>query len=271
MEDIHTFVVLAYKESEFLEECIKSVCNQSLKTKVLIATSTPNEYINNLAKKYNLKVLINEGEKGIGNDFNFAIKCADTELVTIAHQDDIYDYNYAKEIIENYQKYNKSLILFTDYYEIRNFEKVYKNTNLNIKRILLRPLLNKNKSNKTKNKRKVLKYGNSICCPAVTFSKKNIKKGIIDKLFKCNFVCNVDWYTWELLSKEEGNFIYIDKPLMGHRISEESTTSKIISENIRTKEDLIMYKKFWPTFIAKIFNSFYVKSEKSNNLNNENN
>lgn len=47
----HTFVVLAYKESEYLEECIKSVLNQSVKTKVVIATSTPNEYITMLAKK----------------------------------------------------------------------------------------------------------------------------------------------------------------------------------------------------------------------------
>ncbi len=47
---IHTFVVLAYKESEYLEECIKSVLNQSLKTNVVIATSTPNDYIKNLLK-----------------------------------------------------------------------------------------------------------------------------------------------------------------------------------------------------------------------------
>ena len=51
---------------------------------------------------------------------------------------------------------------------------------------------------------------------------------------------------------------------MGHRIHEESTTTEIISERIRTKEDLIMYKKFWPDFIANILNKLYVKSEASN-------
>ena len=50
MRSIHTFVVLAYKESSFLEECIKSVLNQELKTEVVIATSTPNSYIDDLAK-----------------------------------------------------------------------------------------------------------------------------------------------------------------------------------------------------------------------------
>ena len=66
----HTFVVLAYKESEYLEECIKSVLNQKYKSKVLIATSTPNKFINNIAKKYSLDVIENNGAKGIGNDFD---------------------------------------------------------------------------------------------------------------------------------------------------------------------------------------------------------
>ena len=139
MEKInHTFVVLAYKESEFLETCIKSVLNQKYKSNVIIATSTPNEYISNLADKYNLKIYVNNGEKGIGYDFDFAIKQGQTDLVTVAHQDDIYDYEYSYEIINKYQKYQDSIILFTDYYEIKNNNKVYKNRNLTIKRILLK-------------------------------------------------------------------------------------------------------------------------------------
>ena len=50
---IHTFVVLAYKESQYLENCIKSVINQKYKSEVVIATSTPNKFIESLAKKYN--------------------------------------------------------------------------------------------------------------------------------------------------------------------------------------------------------------------------
>ena len=115
----HTFVVLAYKESKFLEECIKSVRNQSVKGNVIIATSTPNDYINKLAKKYKLKIKVNEGKKGIGYDFDFAVNAADTELVTVAHQDDIYDYDYAKEVISAYKNQKKSIIIFPDYYEIR--------------------------------------------------------------------------------------------------------------------------------------------------------
>ena len=45
----HTFVICAYKESEYLEECIKSVKNQSVRSKVIIATSTDNLFIRELA------------------------------------------------------------------------------------------------------------------------------------------------------------------------------------------------------------------------------
>ena len=78
--------------------------------------------------------------------------------------------------------------------------------------------------------------------------------------------CNIDWYAWEKLSKEDGSFIYIPKYLMGHRISEETTTTEIIRAGIRTKEDYIMFKKFWPNIIAKILTRIYKGSEKNNNV-----
>ena len=134
----HTFVVLAYKESEFLEECIKSVLNQKHKSDVVIATSTPNDYINKMAKKYKLKIYKNpKPGRGIGYDFDFASNCVKSDIITIAHQDDIYDYEYSYEVVDTYKKYSDSSIIFTDYYEIRNNKKEYKNKNLTIKRFLL--------------------------------------------------------------------------------------------------------------------------------------
>ena len=260
--NVHTFVVLAYKESSYLEDCINSVLNQSLKTNVIIATSTPNDYIKEIAKKYNLKIKINDGKKGIGYDFDFAIHSADTELVTIAHQDDIYDYDYAKNVVDAYNEQKESIIIFTDYYEIRNKEKVFKNLNLSIKRILLRPLKNHKKANKLSRKRSVLKYGNAICCPSVTFVKNNI----YNEVFSCDLNCNVDWYAWEKLSKLDGYFYFIDKIIMGHRISNETTTTEIIKDNKRTTEDYKMFCKFWPKWFAKIITKVYSKSENSNKL-----
>lgn len=264
METKHTFVVLAYKESKYLEESIKSVLNQKYPSKVVIATSTPNEYIYSLANKYSLTVISNpEPGKGIGYDFDFAISCGKTELVTVAHQDDIYDFDYSFKTIQAYENNRQSLIVFSDYYEVRNKEKVYSNLNLKIKRFLLLPMKCKRLSSSVFGKRLVLRFGNSICCPAVTFVPKNIKD---NDIFKCDFVCDVDWYAWEKLSKKNGKFTFINKCLMGHRVHQESTTTEIIQNRIRTKEDKIMFDKFWPAWISILLNKFYMKAEDSNKV-----
>ena len=50
----HTFAVCAYQESPYLEECIKSLKKQTIKSNILIATSTPNDYIKGIADKYTI-------------------------------------------------------------------------------------------------------------------------------------------------------------------------------------------------------------------------
>ena len=107
-----------------------------------------------------------------------------------------------------------------------------------------------------------MRFGNSICCPAVTFVKDNCPS----EIFKSDYKCNVDWFAWEKLSKLKGNFIYNRNRLMGHRISLESTTTDIINNGKRTQEDFEILCKFWPKCIAKMINKFYKNSEKSNSI-----
>ena len=261
--NLHTFVVLAYQESPHLENCLKSVTSQKYPSQVLIATTTPNTYIKNLANKYGLTI-ITGSHTNIGGDFDFAVHTGDTPLVTVAHQDDIYELNYSQEVINAYQKHPNSSIIFTDYYEIRGKKRVYSNSLLKIKRLLLTPIRLKPSLKSNHSKRLILRFGNSICCPAVTFVKKNCPKDI----FKSHFKCNCDWHAWEKLSSKKGAFTFISKPLMGHRISTESTTTDIINQGIRTKEDYEIFKRFWPTPIAKLLTKLYQKSEKSNQLKN---
>ena len=49
----HTFVVCVYKESRYLEECIESLLAQTVKSKIVMVTSTPNNFVNKIAEKYN--------------------------------------------------------------------------------------------------------------------------------------------------------------------------------------------------------------------------
>lgn len=257
---IHTFVVLAYKDSPYLKSCIQSVINQSYPSQVIIATSTPNAFIRTMAERYHLPVIVNEKAKHtIGDDFDFARTCVDSELVTIAHQDDIYAKDYAKNIVDAYKKNPDAIILFSNYFEIRNNQRVYDNTNLRIKKKLLSCL----KVSSAHCKRWSISLGNSICCPAVTYHNNRIS---YKKIFDSDFKSNVDWFAWEKLSRLTGRFIFVDKPLMGHRVHEESTTTQIIENNTRTNEDLDMLKKFWPSILAKMINDIYINAEKSNRI-----
>ena len=136
----HTFAICAYKESPYLEECILSLKNQTIKSKIIMATSTPNEWINDLADKYQIPLYINKGEGGIAQDWNFAYRQTDTGLVTIAHQDDIYEPTYLNDVMNCAKNARRPVLIFTDYGEMRNGNKVRKSTLLTVKRLMLLPL-----------------------------------------------------------------------------------------------------------------------------------
>lgn len=257
----HTFVILAYKETPLLKRCVQSILNQSLKTNAVIATSTPNDYIKSVAKEFSLPLIINPERKGIGSDFNFALKCVDAKIITIAHQDDIYENDYAKKICECAGNNPTATIIFTDYYEIRNGEKIFNNANHKVKNLLLKPLKTKGLKNTKFSRRFALAFGNAISCPSVSFIMKNIES---NDIFLSDMKSNVDWYAWEKLSRINHPFVYIPEQLIGHTISEDTTTSDIINQGIRTQEDYYMFKKFWPKPIAKILQKVYSTSEKGN-------
>lgn len=256
----HTFVICAYKQSQYLEECIKSILNQSMKSKVIISTSTPNDFINKLAIQYNIPTFINEGEKGIGQDWNFGISKVKTDYVTIAHQDDIYKENYLEEIVKELEKGNDFIIAFTDYREIKNGKEVKLTRNLKIKKILLFPLRIFKKSKFIK--RRVLSLGSSICCPSVTINKKISG----ENPYKTELKCDLDWDTWDKMAQYDERFLYIPKELMQHRIHEESETSNLIENNVRLEEDLLMLKRYWPEPIAKFIMKFYKNAIKTNQI-----
>ena len=261
-EQDHTFVIMAYKESPYLGECVRSIMEQEVRGKVMISTSTPNDHIRSTAQKYGLEIRVNTGDSGIAQDWNFAYNQADTKLVTLCHQDDVYDKSYGKKALEACNEKKKPLIFFTDYYEIRNGKVEKENRLLNVTRKLLWPLTKRSFQQIRWIRRRVLSLGNPVCCPSVTYVKENLPSPV----FRVGFKSNVDWEAWEKLSRRKGSFIYCKQALTMHRIHEESTTTEIIGENLRTKEDLAMFQKFWPDWIARKINARYSKSEESNKV-----
>ena len=257
----HTFVICAYKESEYLEDCILSLRNQTVSSSIIMETSTPNDFISELAEKYGIPLYVNP-HGGITQDWNFGLSHVKTKFATVAHQDDVYEPEYTANIMAKFEKSKNPLIAFSDYYELRDGEKVHDTTNLKIKRFMLCPLKISFFKGSRFVRRRILSLGDPICCPAVSFNLDMIQRPI----FRDGFRSCEDWEAWEIISRLKGDFLYIATPLMSHRIHEESATTAIIQDNARVEENYVMFCKFWPRPIAKLINTFYTKSEDSNTL-----
>ena len=256
----HSFVICAYKESAYLQECIDSVKTQSVASDIIMVTSTPSDYIRSAAERNGIELFINEGVSGIGGDWNFAYDKADTKLVTIVHQDDVYLEDYLKVMLEALNRAKNPIMAFCHYAELRDVKKVYENRNLKIKKLMLSPL--KINSSSRLFKRLVIAYGNPICCPAVTY----VKEKVGPSPFTNDFGSNIDWQQWERLSNIRGSFAYTDSQQMCHRVHEESTTSSLINDSSRTEEDYEMLLHFHTKPVAKLLIKPYSKSQDSNSV-----
>ena len=253
MKDIHTFVILAYLENDNLLECVKSVLNQTVKSNVIIATSTKNDYIIDLASEYGLGVMVNDKPSNKGSDYNYALNAFDTELVTIAHQDDVYDRNYVKEIINCYKNNQDTSIIITNYYGILDDQRINGNKEITTSRFLVKPLEYKKFQNKKYFKLRSLKYKQSFCTSSVTYVKRNIK----NDFFPTNLTYNNDWQAFIELAKSDCKFVYINKKLVGYRLN-----NKVINDD-RIKEDILIYKELWPNFIIDyLYKKKELKKEK---------
>ncbi len=261
----HTFAICAYGESRYIEECICSVRDQTIPTNIIMCTSTPSDYLYEIADKYGIRLFVNKDREfgsNIALDWNYAVSCADTQLVTIAHQDDLYKPDYVKKTIEFINMAGRPLIAFTDYAELRNGHEISDIRNLNIKRIMLSPLKIRAFWKSVFIRRRILSMGSPICCPSVTYVKDNLPK----ELFIPGYKVNLDWQAWEQFSRLEGDFVFVNSILMNHRIHTDSETSKNIDDSNRAAEDYDMFCRFWPKWVAKLIEHWYKKSEEQNRL-----
>lgn len=257
-KDQHTWVICAYGESHYLENCILSLKNQTVKSQIICYTSTLLPSIEDLCKKYNIPLFHKVGG-GIGKDWNNALSFVESQYTTIAHQDDYYEPTYLEKIANKIGGKEQWSIAFSDYFEEKKGTVIPANANLKIKSLMLRTMAIFPSSKWWK--KRILAFGNPICCPAVTYNLSALKDFQFDEKMRVS----LDWYAWYKINQYPGQFVYVPEKLMCHRIHEESETSKTISDNTRTVEDQMMYEKFWPKWIADLLMKQYVKSQKTNN------
>ena len=163
-----------------------------------------------MAAKYHIDVCVNPVSQGITADWNFAYATAKTELVTLAHQDDIYKPEYTEVMLRLANQGKDPMICFSEYYEIREGRWVDASVhrNLHIKKLMLKPLCVTALQGSTWVRRRILSFGNPIGCPLVMY----VKSQLPEVVFHDGFASNVDWQTWEALSRRHGRFAYVQQP-----------------------------------------------------------
>lgn len=247
----HIFAISAYRESPYLEECLKSLKRQTSESEVILCTSTPSDFLEKITAQYGIPCYVRDGEPGLKEDWNFCLETAEKQgatLVTIAHQDDVYLPGYGEAVIKNAD--DDTLLVFTaagniDAMGVRINGKAEK-----VKRIL-RGL--KRKRKKTCGKKALIAYGNSIPCPACTYNVQLTGT----PLFKSDKRFVIDWETLFELSERKGSFIYVAEPLVDIRLHEGSETKKTMGENLRAREELYMFRKFHIKPVARLLMRFY--------------
>ena len=250
----HIFAISAYRESPYLTECLKSLKRQISGSEVILCTSTPSPFLEKTACEYGVPYFVREGTPGLKDDWNFCLAAAKecgADLVTIAHQDDIYLPEYGKMVTDAAK--DDTVLVFTAAENINAQGEKIRGKAESVKRIL-RGIKAGRKS--TFSKKFIIAFGNSVPCPACTY---NIKRTGLP-LFKSDKRFVIDWETLYELAETEGSFAYIKKPLVRIRLHGGSETKKTMGEDIRAKEEMYMFEKMHTKPVASLLMKFYGRS-----------
>lgn len=259
----HTFAIPAYKDSAFLRECIESLLAQTVPSEVTLCTSTPSPFIERVAADYRLPLRVNAAPPGIASDWNFALTATDGDLVTIAHQDDLYAPAYGQRIREAFTLHRDVMLAFTDYTEHTPHGPRAANVNVLIKRCLTWLAFRSDPAlDSPTRKRVLLRLGNPVCCPSVAINRRLRP----EFRFGNDFQSNLDWDAWSRLADAPGTFVYLREPLVSHRVHEATETSACIADRRREREDLQMFRRFWGEVPARLIHTVYRLSYRANRV-----
>lgn len=254
----HTFVICAYKESRYLEKCIESLVKQTVPSNIKMVTSTPNGHIKTLSEKYGIPLLVRNGKSDIRDDWNFACEAAQTDWVTVAHQDDCYNEHYVENFLQAVKGREKASLFITDYLPIKS-GKISSDPNCHIRKWLKTPLRSKRLSSFVWVRKLILAFGNSVCCPTVAYNLPVTGRPV----FTSELKYNIDWDTFLKYAKKKAPFVYVAKPLVYYRIHREATSAEFIANEKRIKDDIYMFRQFWPGWITGLIMVFYKRAYKT--------
>lgn len=250
----HTFVVPAYGHSPHLDACLASLSAQTAKSRIVVTTSTPFHGIDSLAIRHGAAIFVHGPSLGIAHDWNVSLAQSRSTWTTIAHQDDVYHPEYVHRIITAGTGIVDPLIVFSNYAERRSHRIVHNSGLLRLKRILLElGFLGRTSVSSTAAKRRTLRFGSPIPCPAVTYHRSALGKF----RFREDLRVSLDWAAWLDLSATAGAFVWLREVLMEHRIHGASETVAGLRDGARHREDFEILSSIWPRPLARLIMLFF--------------
>ena len=246
-------VILAYGDSPFLEGCLASWAAQSRPVRLLVATSTPSPFIDAVAARFGVPVAVNPAGGGIAQDWNFGLTAGNARYVTLAHQDDVYDPKFAEATLAAFAAAPNAAACFTRYQEIDDAGAPTASKISRIKGLIESTILGSRTTVRGARMRAYLSFGNPLPCSSVTFDRTRLP----DFAFSTDLKSNLDWDAWLTLCQQGVTFARVPARLVGRRHNELTETSRLIKSGRRGEEDLLMFRRLWPTPLAQLIAMAY--------------
>jgi glycosyltransferase involved in cell wall biosynthesis len=253
----HAFVVPAYRHSDYLSDCLASLSSQTLKSAVVVSTSTPYQGLQDLCDKFGARLFVHGPNRGIGPDWNAAIACVQADLVTLAHQDDRYLPTFVDRMVDHAMRYSDSAFYFCDADEITEDGQLRPvATNNRVKRWMVgAAFLGRRRVSDAMSKRLLLGFGNPIVCPSVTLNRQ-ARPGF---RFREDLRTNMDWIAWLDLAAG-ASVTHVPEVLMHHRVHAQSETARCLDDGARASEDRMAFETLWPRSVATALMWLYRRS-----------
>lgn len=230
---------------------------ESAQSCIILCTSTPSTFLEEIAARHGIPLYVREGKSSLRDDWNFAVACArektGAQLVTIAHQDDIYHREYAAALQAAARRYPDLSVFCTRYRTIDGAGQLIEGKAEAVKRLLRLPLRLKFLANRRFVKRLPLRFGNGIGCPTCSYRLERC--GL--PLFQTDAQFVIDWDTLWRLAGREGRFVCIERPLLDYRVHAGAATMANIRNHNREREELDLFRRIWPAPVARLLMHFY--------------
>lgn len=232
MNSLVSIIVPIYNVEKYIDECIKSVINQTYKNLEIILIndgSTDSSY--DICKKYceidSRIILVNKENGGSASAKNYGLKIAKGDYIGFVDSDDIIQYDMIQYMVSEIQKSNSDIIQC----DFRNFYKVEDKFN-QIDKGIEKEII----SSKAFLKEFLSKWKNSLFCNKLF--KKDIIKGVYFKEGRC---IDDEFFTYKCVINSE-NITISNKIVYNYRMRKSGVMKSESSQKqiLRDRVDYLM-------------------------------